>query len=201
MVSNKPKILLIGPPGAGKTVLANKISEIFNIPFVKLGSLLRDLKPDHPFYNQINSAMLKGELAPNNLVASILKDSLEKLTNGYVLDGWARQLSDLEEYNPQVDLVLYLNCPKDISKDRITKRVVCKIDNSIYSFSDTVCHLCGGVLEKRSDDTEETFERRWKLYEEKTLDVLKFYRNMGILVEIDASKSIPEITNQIRELL
>ena len=198
MVSKKPKILLIGPPGAGKTVIANKISELFSIPFVKVGALLRDLSADNENYSLIKSAMEKGELAPNNLVALVVKDEVSKMSSGFVLDGWLRQLADMQEFDPEVDYVLFLNCPKEICAERILNRMICKIDNSIYGFSDTVCNLCGGELERRSDDTPETFENRWKIFEEKTMPVLDFFKQKGNLVTIDASKSIPEITEEIK---
>lgn len=196
-----PKILLVGPPGAGKTVIANKISELYNIPFIKVGSLLRDLSPENKNYSVIKQSMEKGDLAPNNLVAEVVKEAVEGIDGGFVLDGWLRQLSDLEQYDPHVDKVVFLNCPKDVCKERILNRVICRIDNTIYSFSDTVCSLCGGELEKRTDDTDETFENRWHVYEEKTQKVLEYFKNINKLVVIDASKSIPEIVDQIAKSL
>jgi len=198
MVSKKPKILLIGPPGAGKTVIANKISELYSIPFVKVGALLRDLTPEDKNYSLIKSAMEKGELAPNNLVAQVVREEILKLKDGFVLDGWLRQLTDMQEFDPEVDFVLFLECPKETCAERILNRFICKIDKSIYSFSDTVCSLCGGELEKRSDDTPETFENRWHVYEEKTMPVLNFFRQKGNLITVDASKSIPEVTEEIK---
>ncbi len=201
MVSKQPRILLIGPPGAGKTVIANKISEMFEIPFIKVGSLLREISPENKYYEIINNSMSKGELAPNNIVAQVVKDEVEKSKTGFVLDGWLRQLSDLTEFDPQVDHVIYLECPKETCKERILNRVVCRIDSSIYSFSDTVCSLCGGELEKRGDDTDETFENRWEIFETKTLPVLTYFKDRNELIKIDASKSIPEITEEIKNLL
>jgi adenylate kinase len=192
------KILLIGPPGAGKTVIANKITEIFSLPFVKVGALLRDLPKNNQYYDQINKAMNQGVLAPNEVVGKIVQEQARKFPNGYVLDGWLRQLSDKDQYNPDLDCVIFLNCPKVVCKDRILNRVVCNIDNEIHSFSENVCRLCGGELVKRSDDTEETFENRWKVFEEKTLPVLDFFRNKGILIEIDASKDILSIIDEIK---
>lgn len=200
MVS-KPRILLLGPPGAGKTVIANKITEIFEIPFVKVGAILRDIQPDNKNYQIIKDSMEKGELAPNELVGEVVKESMEKVTDGFVLDGWGRQISDLDVYYPDLDFVIFLDCPKDMCKERILNRVVCRIDNSIYSFSDTVCSLCGGNLEKRSDDTDETFNNRWRVFEEKTMKVVDYFSEKGLLRKIDASKSIPEIVSQIKEAI
>ncbi len=200
-MDSKPRILLIGPPGAGKTVIATKLSEILSIPFIKVGALLRDLSQSDENYQLIRDAMVKGELAPNNLVAEVVRKAVDEKMNGYIIDGWLRQLSDMNEYNPDLDYVIFLDCPKEICKDRILNRVVCKIDNTIYSFSDTVCDLCGGELEKRTDDTDETFENRWNVFTEKTLPVLNYFEEKKKLIKVDASRSIPEIVDQINKSL
>jgi len=193
------KILLIGPPGAGKTVIANKISEEFKIPFIKTGSLLRDLPKTDPNYKMIHESMDSGKLAPNKLVGDIVSKEVSRYPNGFVLDGWMRQLSDKEVFNPELDFVIFLNCPKESCKDRILNRVVCEIHNIVYSYSEKVCALCGGNLSKRSDDTVETFENRWKVFEELTLPVIEYYKSKNLLLNIDASKSIPEIMNEIKK--
>lgn len=193
------KLLLVGPPGAGKTVIANKLSEVLNIPFIKTGSLLRDLPKSHPSYQIIQEAMSKGELAPNEIVAQIIKSEVEKNPDGFILDGWLRQKSDLEVYDPKIDKVIFLDCSKDICQDRVLNRVVCKIHGSVYSYSDEVCHLCKGVLEKRSDDTLETFNHRWDIYEKLSLPVIDFYQAQNMVLKIDANRSIPEIINSIQK--
>lgn len=194
------KLLLIGPPGSGKTVIANKLSELFSIPFIKTGSLLRELDSSNKNFSIIKSSMEKGELAPNSAVAEILKAEIEKYPNGFALDGWMRQLSDKDFLEIDFDKVIFLDCPKEVCKDRILNRVVCRVHGSIYSFSEEVCSLCKGNLEKRSDDTEETFENRWKVYENLTLPVIEYYKNKGKLFVVDATKSIPEIGEKLKEL-
>lgn len=144
--------------------------------------------------------MEKGELAPNSAVAEILKAEIEKYPNGFALDGWMRQLSDKDFLEIDFDKVIFLDCPKEVCKDRILNRVVCRVHGSIYSFSEEVCSLCKGNLEKRSDDTEETFENRWKVYENLTLPVIEYYKNKGKLFVVDATKSIPEIGEKLKEL-
>jgi adenylate kinase len=195
------KILLIGPPGAGKTVIAEKVSQHFNLPFIKVGSLLRDLKPDNQYYGIIQDAMSKGVLSPNHIVAAIVKDEADKYPQGYIMDGWVRQMTDLEQYDPLVDAVFYMECSKDNSFERIHNRSVCKIDNSIYSFSDKVCSLCGGELAKRPDDNSQVFDQRWKVYEEKTLPVIEYYKKQGKIKTIDADLDILSVLDQVYKLI
>lgn len=191
------RLLLVGPPGAGKTVIANKLSEVLGIPFIKTGSLLRELPETDPSFEIIHEAMVKGELAPNDIVAEIVKSEANKNPQGFILDGWLRQKSDLEVYDPKIDTVIFLDCPKEVCQDRVLNRVVCKIHGASYSYSEQVCNLCKGLLEKRSDDTVETFNHRWSIYEELTLPVIEIYRNQNKVLAVDANKSIPEIMESI----
>lgn len=193
------KLLLIGPPGSGKTVIASKLTEELKIPFIKTGSLLRDIPKEDPNYSIIHDAMEKGELAPNNIVGEVVKNEVEKNPNGFILDGWLRQISDFEVYDPGLDKIIFLDCPKEVCEERILNRVVCRIHGTIYSYSAQVCELCNGELEKRSDDTKETFENRWKVYENQTLAVIAFFENKNLVLRIDASKSIPEIIENIKK--
>lgn len=195
------RLLLIGPPGAGKTVVANKLTEELKIPFIKTGSLLREIPVTDSNYALIHNYMDKGELAPNNLVGEVVKKEVEKYPDGFILDGWLRQLSDLDVFDPKLDWVIVLNCPKSVCEDRILNRVVCRIHGSIYSYSEQVCSLCKGTLEKRSDDTKETFEHRFQVYEKLTLPVLEYFKKQGKLIDVDATDSLPEVINNIKKKL
>jgi len=192
------RLLLIGPPGAGKTVIANKLTEVLEVPFIKTGSLLRDIPESDPNYKILQTYMSKGELAPNEIVGQVVKSEVVKYPNGFILDGWLRQESDLNVFDPQLDNVIFLDCPKEICEERILNRVICRIHGSMYSYSKEVCHLCGGVLEKRSDDTKETFENRWHVFEIQTKPVIEMFQKQGKLIRIDAAKSIPEIVDAIK---
>jgi len=195
------KILFIGPPGSGKGTVGSLLSERLKIPIISVGKLLRSVDPRSPYYTDIKESMDRGDLAPNNIVGMILeKRVLEKdCLRGYILDGWARQLSDLGYFNPGFDLVLLLKISEEVSIRRITGRRECKTDGSIYNIytnppkKSGICDLCGAPLVQRNDDKQEIVLKRLEDYKEKTLPSLEFYRKMGILTEVDGDRKPEEV--------
>ena len=190
------KILLIGPPASGKGTIGSLLSERLKIPVISVGKLLRSIDPRSPYYEGIKKSMDRGDLAPNNIVGKILEKRVQEkdCIRGFILDGWARQLSDLDFFNPGFDLVLLLKISAEISIRRIAGRRECKVDGSIFNIYSNppkkpgICDLCGAILIQRDDDKEEVVTKRLQNYEEKTVPSLDLFRKMGILTEVNGDK-------------
>lgn len=187
-------IILIGPPASGKGTISRLLSQEFDLPLISVGKMLRDIPPDSIWYEPIKQAMDKGELASNRLLGGFLSEVVKDshYERGYILDGWARQLSDLDHFDPDPDAVVFLNVSYKTSKDRILSRRVCERGDHTYNLiskppkKEGVCDVDGSKLLVRDDDTEEVLEHRWEVFNNKTTKVIKHFRDLGKLVEVVA---------------
>ncbi len=196
---------MLGPQGCGKGTIGEKLSDIFDLPLVSVGQILRDLPSTNPFYNDIHTAMKQGNLAPNYEVAEILKTELEnhKYSKGFVMDGWGRDLDDINKLDPKYDVVILLNISEETSVDRLGSRRTCKDCGKVYNvkFSpskiDGVCDACGGKLLQREDDKEDAIKNRLNIYKTETLPVVEKYRIEGKIVEINAEPPIETVNGAL----
>lgn len=201
--------LLIGPPASGKGTISKLLSQKTGLPIINVGKILRDIPKDSIWHQPIQEAMDKGELASNSIIGGFLdeitKDS--RYENGYILDGWARQLSDLDHFDPRPDKVIFLNINFETSKKRIMSRRVCEKGEHTYNLisdpplKEGVCDVDGSKLIKREDDSPEVLEHRWEIYRDDTLEVIDQYRDQGVLFEVDASAAPEEIFEYIENNL
>ena len=192
------KILLMGPQGCGKGTIGEMLSQRLGIPLIGVGQLLRDIPQTHPLYTELHEAIDKGILAPNDKVAQLLKErtSLLDCNNGYILDGWGRQISDLEQFNPGFDVVLNISISEGTSIKRISGRRMCTSNGKIYNIYTLPKEMlaeCKGELVQRSDDTEEAVKTRLSIYYSETQEVLAYFREKGILREIDGEGTPDEV--------
>lgn len=203
------KILMMGPPGSGKGTVGEKLSRYLTIPIVSVGQLLRTIPDDHIWKKEIAEAHALGKLAPNHLVAALLRDELqkEKYANGYILDGWGRQISDLEVFDPGFDKVILLCIMPATSINRITARRTCSKCGKIYNLVTAppktagICDVCGGKLVQRNDETAEAMQTRLQSYAAQTLPVIEYLKKAGILLEIDGEGSPDEVFNLVSTAL
>jgi adenylate kinase len=187
-------ILFIGPPASGKGTISRLLSSQLDLPLVSTSKLLREIPPDSSWYKPVRDAMDKGLLAPNDLVGKILEEEISnsRYENGYILDGWIRQLSDLEHFNPHPDKVIYLDLDKETSKKRVLGRRICKKEGHIYNLTSHppkkpgICDFDGSPLMTRHDDNAEVFKKRYQEFLSKTVPTIKFYQKAGKLIKIDA---------------
>lgn len=209
------KIVLLGAPGAGKGTQAKLIVDTFNIPQISTGDILREnVKKGTDLGLKAKSYMDKGELVPDMLVIDIIKDRLKKddCSKGYILDGFPRTVNQAQALDQaiapeKIDSVLFINVPEEIVVERLSLRRVCKNCGEIYhlknspSLKEGICDKCGGPLCQREDDKIDTIKNRLDIYIEQTEPLIKYYTNKKILNEIDGSKSVEIIKQNILNTL
>lgn len=198
----------LGAPGAGKGTQSKRLAETYDIDHVTTGDALRANKDMETEYGTPRSFMEKGELVPDAVVNEIVEAALED-ADGYVLDGYPRNLSQAEYLSEIADLdaVLSLEVAESELVERLTGRRVCSEcgTNFHVKFNQPeeagVCDECGGELIQRDDDTEETVRERLSVFEENTEPVIEHYRDEGVLVEIDGEQTPDEVFDDIVDSL
>jgi adenylate kinase len=184
------KLLLIGPPGAGKGTQASKLSEVFGIPAISTGDIFREnVKNQTPLGIEAKSYMDSGEYVPDELTNKLVRDRLQNpdCVNGFLLDGYPRtadQVQELDsiltETNSKLDAVVQLTADTDEVVRRLAKRA---------------------IDQGRSDDTEDVLRNRLHVYEEQTAPLINVYASRGLLVKVDGLGEIAEVTRRITEAL
>jgi adenylate kinase len=208
---NEPHVLLLGAPGAGKGTQSKRIAETFDIEHVTTGDALRankDMDLDHleTEYDTPRAYMEAGELVPDAVVDELVRTALTE-AEGYVLDGYPRNLEQAERLSEitDLDVVLFLDVNESELVDRLTGRRVCDECGANYHVEfdrpteDGVCDDCGGDLIQRDDDTEETVRERLRVYENNTEPVVDHYREKGVLIEVDGERTPDEVFETIHE--
>lgn len=180
------KIILFGPPGAGKGTQAKLLKEEFNIPHLSTGEIFRSaIKNETPLGLKVKSIMDEGALVPDETVVDLVKEELKnpKYKNGYVLDGFPRTVVQAEAFDQllenkgeQLDAFIHLSVPEEELIQRILSRG-----------------------EGRSDDSEEKAKTRLKVYHKETEPVMKYYREKGKVKDIQGTGSIQEIFDRIKQ--
>jgi adenylate kinase len=210
-------IVFLGPPGAGKGTQAKILIERYGIPQVSTGDMLREHRAKGTeLGKKAQEYMDKGQLVPDEIILGMVKERLSQpdCQKGFILDGFPRTVAQAEaldkllsEMGKKLDFALALIVPDDLLVERLTGRRTCKNCGMMYHIKykppkvEGKCDVCGGELYQRPDDNEETVRNRLKVYHEQTAPLIEYYKNKGILREIDGSKSIEEITQQLISIL
>lgn len=211
------KLVLLGPPGAGKGTQAANIVEKYNMPHISTGDIFRkNLKEGTKLGLKAKEYMDKGELVPDSLVVEIVIDRLSEddAANGYLLDGFPRTIFQAEALNAylssnneNLDYVFNIKVNPDVLVERAVGRRICKNCGTTYhmKFNPTkvegVCDECGGVLYQRSDDNEETVSNRIKVYMDETSPLIDYYDKKELLVNIEGQKEISQVFIDIVRIL
>ncbi|MFZ7132951.1 MAG: adenylate kinase [Eubacteriales bacterium] len=211
------RIILLGPPGAGKGTQAAKIVKSYDVPHISTGDIFRkNLKEGSPLGLKAKEYMNKGLLVPDELVVDLVKDRLtdEDCSQGFMLDGFPRTVvqaealeGELKDLQIKLDAVINIEVDPKLLLKRLTGRRICKSCGSTYHIdfnpSKNVghCDRCDGEIFQRDDDKEETVKKRLDVYKEQTKPLINYYENKGLLININGEGKIENVFNEISHAL
>lgn len=207
------RLVLLGPPGAGKGTQANKISKKFGILHISTGEILRsEINRGSPLGKKAYCYVNEGKLVPDRIILGIIKDKIgsKEATNGFLMDGFPRNLKQakmlskmLDGLEMKLDRVINIEVDEDEIIKRLNNRRVCSSCGKIYRLGGDIevnereCRECGGELKKRSDDEIDVVMNRLKVYEKETKPLIDYYASKGLLLNVDGKGSEKEITERI----
>lgn len=205
------KIVLLGPPGAGKGTQSVVLSKKYGIPHISTGDILREsVKSGQPLGLKAKTCMDKGELVPDEVVTGIVAERLKQpdAKTGFILDGYPRTLKQaidldaaLTKIGSSIDMVVYFETSERVAIERLTGRRVCKTCGFNYHVKNIppkkegICDRCGGDLFQRPDDKEETVRNRLKVYEAQTKPLIDHYTKQGILKKVSGDSGVDLLFN------
>ena len=200
------RLVLVGPPGAGKGTQAVFLAEHYSIPHISTGDIFRaNLKAGTPLGQEAKSFMDRGELVPDSVTNAMVKDRLthDDVANGFLLDGFPRNVVQAEvlrailaEQKSPLDAVLELIIADSEIIERLSSRLTCRGCGAPAPATAQTCATCGGELYQREDDKAEVIARRLEVYNEQTAPIISFYRSEGLLITISATGAVSEITER-----
>ena len=211
------KLILLGPPGAGKGTQAKMLTERFSIPQISTGDILRAAVKDGTAMGlKAKAFMDAGGLVPDEVVVGIVRDRLQEADcdNGFILDGFPRTVAQadalqvsLQAMGKELDRVISLDVDAEALVERLTGRRTCKDCGRGYHVKfdppgeTGICDTCGGALFQRDDDREETIRKRLQVYADQTSPLISYYRDAGALMELDGMQPIPQVQEKMLSLL
>ena len=214
---NRYYAVLLGGPGAGKGTQAERLAQNLSIPQVSTGDLFREnLKKETDLGKLAKQYMERGELVPDEVTVGMVRERLSRpdAGSGAILDGFPRTIAQaealaelLEDLGAELGDVFYIKVPDDVLLKRLSGRWTCRSCGAMYHEifhppqEAGVCDKCGGELYQRPDDTPETQRHRIEVYFEQTAPLIGYYREKGLLVEVDGRQGIEEIQAALLDLI
>ena len=211
------RLILVGPPGAGKGTQAVALAAHYKIPHISTGDIFRaNLKNGTELGKQAQSYMDRGELVPDSVTNEMVKDRLgnSDVANGFLLDGFPRNTNQAEvldaillEKKMPLDAALELAIDNLEIIRRLSGRRTCRNCSATFHKDfekpkiDDICDKCNGQLYQREDDKEEVIARRLEIYSQQTAPIISYYKKAGILKSISAIGDVSEITQKVISLL
>ncbi|MBN1677970.1 MAG: adenylate kinase [Candidatus Thermoplasmatota archaeon] len=202
------KLVIFGPPSAGKGTQAQKLAEKYGLPQVATGDLLREhVAKKTPIGLKVKAYLDSGRLGPDDLIVQMISERVSKpdCKNGYILDGFPRTIGQARELEKMTDVDLVLNIVVDfeVLVERAVGRRICPRCAAVYHVKfnppkqEGVCDKCGSALIQRDDDKETTVRNRLNVYQDQTAPLVEHYRTKGKLVDIDGSGGIDAVQAQM----
>lgn len=202
--------VLIGPPGAGKGTQAKVIAEKYGLMHISSGDLFREnLKNETDLGKLAQGYMARGELVPDDVTIGMVRERISRpdCQKGALLDGFPRTPAQadalaamLKEFNSKVELVPLIDVPAQVLIDRLSGRWSCRAQGHVFheKFNPPkvagICDIDGSELYQREDDQKSTVENRIKVYTQQTAPLIEYYSKRNLLVTIDGTKPIDEVT-------
>ena len=209
------RLVLFGPPGAGKGTQAQLLTDRYELSHVSSGDIFRrNLRQGTPLGLRAKEYMDRGDLVPDAVVIDVMLDKIMSIHSdeGFILDGFPRNTQQAEQLETaltvrarDVDRVLHIDVPEKELARRLGGRYVCRECQAPYTHQGEgpapACERCSGELYQRDDDRPEAVRKRIKVYREETMPVLDFYRQRGLLVDIPGKDSVDGVFQRIVEAL
>jgi adenylate kinase len=210
-------VIFLGPPGAGKGTQAKQLAAKFMVPHLSTGDMLREnIAKGTTLGVKAKPIMERGELVSDSLVLKMVRERIERpdCSHGFVFDGFPRTVAQaqylgelLKQNGFRRPSVLHLKIDPSLLLRRITGRRMCKTNGEIYNVFERppkvegCCDNDGGELLQRPDDREEVVGPRLQAYEKQTAPLVAYYRRLGLLHDVDASKNVEEVQHEISKAL
>lgn len=207
------RVVLLGPPGAGKGTQAKLLQEMFEACQISTGDILRKAVAEQsPLGREAAGYINSGALVPDGVILNLVAEQVKAkdCQKGFLLDGFPRTVAQAEGLEQllkpmglHLDCVLSVQVPQQIIVERLSGRRTCRDCGAMYhvvfgpSKKDGVCDKCGGQLYQRDDDRQATIEARLKVYETQTTPLISYYRERGLLRDVNGVGSIDEIRSRV----